>query len=207
MIKYLLAPRAYFTDRMSVPFFPGVVAVFMIGGFQLLSVVGTSAWAWTTVRHQSQASATDLAIGTLPTVFFTAFGLWIAVAGVFHVWVLWRSRETPEFLTTVAIVGLGFVPIACAAGVEFVATLTVVFTEPATVDQTVTRVVFSRYTSRALTGSMVLAYGTAITWSVIVWGNGIRQRCGGPPLLTTVIALVLGGTVAVVLFTQTNGIA
>ncbi len=188
---FLFDSHGYFEERASVPFFEGLVAVFMNGGVTFITTIVTLLWLATAAHDNIAIVINDVGLTLFVYSFFSSFLTWGIMAVVFYVFILWDGVGRIEFFTVLNMAGLGFVPLVFASIIELAATVYYSTQIPASGAATTTHVLIGGEFGLAAAVGMMVVHTLMLLWSGHVWIGGVHQLGGVSPTKSTVAVLLI----------------
>lgn len=188
---FLIDSHGYFEERASVPFFEGLVAVFMNGGITFLTTIVTLVWLAAAGQANIIHLVDQVGLTLFTYSFFSSFITWFLMGVIFYAFILWDGVGRTEFFSVLNMAGLGFVPLAIASVIEFVATVYYAFKIPATGVTTTTHILIGGEFGLLPAVGMMVVHTLMIFWSAHVWIGGVHQLGGVSPTKATVATLVM----------------
>lgn len=195
---FLFDSHRYFEERSDVPFFEGLVAVFMNGGITFLTTIISLVWLAAAGKENISLIIEDVGLTLFAYSFFSSFLTWFLMAMVFYVFIIWDGIGRMDFFSILSMAGLGFVPLMFASAIEFVVTTYFAATVPANGVATTTHILIGGEFGLLPAILMMLVHTVMLLWSAHVWIGGVHQLGGVTPEKSTFA--VLG--IAVVLWLE-----
>lgn len=190
---FLFDSHGYFEERADVPFFQGLVAVFLTGGITFLTTITSLLWVSQSSPDTLTNAINAVSLHRFVFTFFSAFVMWTIITLLFYVFILWDGVGRIDLFTVISMTGLGFVPLAFYAFLELSVSvyLTSHATHPAT--EATTNAVLTGQFGLAPAAGVLLLYTLMILWSGHIWVGAVHQMGRISPTKATAISLVAVG--------------
>jgi len=188
---FLFDSHGYFEERADVPFFQGMVAVFMNGGVTFITTIITLLWLATAGQESVSIILEQIGLTLFVYSFFSSFFTWGIMAIVFYLFILWDGVGRIELFTVLNMAGLGFVPLMFASVIELGATLYYALTISPTQVATTTHVLIGGEFGLIPAIAMMVIHIIMLLWSGHVWIGGVHQLGGVSPTKATAAVLII----------------
>jgi len=172
---WLLDPHGYFEEYSTVSFLYGFLAVFLHGGFTLLTTLFTLIWIAQSDDRFLRLVLENIGVLRLMSALSVAFIAWIGISLVFYILIaVFGSRIS--FYETVSICGIGFVPIAIASFSEFAITAYYIYNRPPATNEITTNILLSGHFGIFPQGVVILSYLLMFFWAGRVWIEVLNKK-------------------------------
>lgn len=188
---FLLDSHGYFEERASVPFFQGLVAVFMNGGITFITTIITLVWLASAGRENITIVLDQIGLTLFVYSFFSSFLTWGVMAAVFYVFIMWDGIGRIEFFAVLNMAGLGFVPLVFASFIELAATVYYAAVIPSSGVATTTHILIGGEFGLFPAVGMMVVHTLMLLWSGHVWIGGVHQLGGVSPTKSTIAVLLV----------------
>lgn len=188
---FLLDSHRYFEQRSDVPFFQGLVSVFMNGGLTFMTTLVTLLWLGTADDDNIAIVIETVGLPLFTYSFFSSFIAWGAIATVFYLFIMWDGAGRIEFYSVLNMVGLGFAPLVFASMIELIATLYYSSSIQATEVATTTHILIGGEFGLFPAVGMMVVHTIMLLWSAHVWIGGVQQLGGVSPMKSTVAGVLM----------------
>jgi|AntDeeMinimDraft_4_1070355.scaffolds.fasta_scaffold03030_4 hypothetical protein len=190
-MRFLFDSHRYFEERSDVPFFQGLVAVFMNGGITFLTTIITLIWLAAAGKDNIALVIENVGLTLFVYSFFSSFLTWFVMAVIFYLFILWDGIGRMEFFSMLSMAGLGFVPLMLASAIELVATVYFAIKIPASSVATTTHVLIGGEFGLIPAVAMMAIHTLMLLWSGHVWIGGVHQLGGVSPGKSTFAVLLI----------------
>ncbi len=187
---FLFDSHSYFEERTDVPFFEGLVAVFMNGGITFLTTIFTLIWLASGGQENIAFILDEIGLTLFTYSFFSSFITWFLMGIIFYIFIIWDGAGRIEFFTILNMAGLGFVPLMFGSIIEFVLTAYYATSEPVTQVAT-THILIGGAFGTFLAVFMMAIHTLMLLWSAHVWIGGVHQLGGVSPTKSTIAVLII----------------
>lgn len=188
---FLIDSHTYFEERSEVPFFEGLVAVFLNGGITFLTATVTLMWMARTSSETLLTSLESTGFGLFVYAFLSSFVTWGIMGVTFYMFILWEGETRVEFFSILSMAGLGFVPLMIGSIIEFIITTHYSLTTPATSITTTHALIAGEFGILPMI-VMMLIHALVILWSCHIWNGGVHQLGNVSPKKSIVAVLTIG---------------
>jgi len=188
---FLIDSHTYFEERSEIPFFEGLVAVFMNGGITFLTTIVTIVWMSRTGRETLLTALDTIGFALFVYAFLSSFVTWFIMGTFFYLFIFWEAESKVEFFPTVSMVGLGFVPLMFGSIIELVATIYYALTVPPASVTTTHALIAGAFGVIPMIAMMGI-HMFVILWACHIWNGGVHQLGGVSPRKSTIVVLSIG---------------
>lgn len=188
---FLIDSHTYFEERSEVPFFEGLVAVFMNGGITFLTTLMAIIWMSRKGRETIFIALETIGLGLFLYAFISSFFTWFLMGVFFYIFIFWEGETKVEFFPTISMAGLGFVPLMFGSIVELLATTYYAYTVPPA-EITTTHVLISGAFGIVPAIVMMIIHVFVILWACHIWNGGVHQLGGVSPRKSMIVVLSIG---------------
>ncbi len=188
---FLFDSHGFFEERAAIPFFQGLVAVFMNGGITFLTTMATLPWLAAASRNNIPAVLDEVGLRLFAYSFFSSFFTWFIMAVIFYIFIIWDGSGRIEFFSVLSMAGLGFVPMVFASVIEFIATIYYTLTVSASEITTTTHILIGGEFGLFPAIAMMVIHTICLLWSGHVWIGGVHQLGGVSPTKSTVAVIFI----------------
>lgn len=195
-MKVLLDSHGYFEERISVPFVAGLVGVFLSAGASFLTTLAVLFFAITSEETTISEVFADIGLTLFVYSFASVFAFWGAISLFFYI-VLSIWGKPLDFLTTLAVAGLGFIPIAIISMVEFGLTVYFIANIPVGTIPTSTHLLIAGNFGNGIRIVVLILNLFMLLWACHIWTGALHQLGGLSPSSAVMTTLIVASGLAI----------